>query len=139
MLHHCTSILIAVFLWGPHLYGKRVMSNCENLAVVSVLNSRHSRHKDLMQLLRCLFFLKHTSSVTYPLTISQAFSKIVQMTYHGTTYLPLKPKFPCTSLLIPYYLFSYAVAAPSQGRLDLSQLDPAVQYFFCQRTSNIEP
>ena len=51
-------ILTAVFLWGPHLHGKKVMSNCDNLAAVSVLNSRYSGDKDLMQLLRWLFFLE---------------------------------------------------------------------------------
>ena len=51
-------ILIALFIWGPHLHGKRVLSNCDNLAVVSVLNSRYSRDQDLTQLLRCLFFLE---------------------------------------------------------------------------------
>ena len=51
-------ILIAAFVWGPLLHGKRVTSNCDNSAVVSVLNSRYSRDRDLMQLLRCLFFLE---------------------------------------------------------------------------------
>jgi len=35
-----------------------VVSNCDNQAVVAVLNSQYSREKDLMQLLRCLFFLE---------------------------------------------------------------------------------
>ncbi|MCG8431273.1 MAG: hypothetical protein MJA29_08890, partial [Candidatus Omnitrophica bacterium] len=45
-------ILVAAFIWGPLWHGKRVTSNCDNSAVVAVLNSRYSREKHLMQLLR---------------------------------------------------------------------------------------
>jgi hypothetical protein len=51
-------ILIAAFIWGPLWHGKRVTSNCDNSAVVAVLNSRYSRETHLMQLLRCLFFVE---------------------------------------------------------------------------------
>ena len=51
-------ILVAIILWGSEWREKRVLSYCDNSAVVSVLNSRYSRDKDLMQLLRCLFFLE---------------------------------------------------------------------------------
>ena len=51
-------ILVAVVLWGPQWQGKRIVSHCDNAAVVSILNSRYSRDKDLMQILRCLFFLE---------------------------------------------------------------------------------
>ena len=51
-------VIIAAAIWGHELAGKRVVSNCDNQAVVAVLNSRYSREKDLMQLLRCLFFLE---------------------------------------------------------------------------------
>lgn len=51
-------IIIATLVWGPDLSGKRVLSSCDNSAVVSVLNSRCSRDKSLMQLLRSLFFLE---------------------------------------------------------------------------------
>ena len=51
-------IVIASLIWGPQLAGKRVSSNCDNSAVVSVLNSRTSKDKDMMQLLRCLFFVE---------------------------------------------------------------------------------
>ena len=51
-------IIVATLIWGPELQSKRVLSNCDNTTVVLVLNSRYSRDKDLMQLLRCLFFLE---------------------------------------------------------------------------------
>lgn len=51
-------IIIATLVWGPDFAGKRLLASCDNAAVVSVLNSRYSRDKDLMQLLRCLFFIE---------------------------------------------------------------------------------
>ena len=51
-------VIIASAIWGHEWAGRRVVSNCDNQAVVAVLNSRDSREKDLMQLLRCLFFLE---------------------------------------------------------------------------------
>ena len=49
-------IIIASVIWGPHFHGKRVLSNCENSAMVTILNSRYSRDNTLMQLSCCLFF-----------------------------------------------------------------------------------
>ena len=69
-------ILTAVFVWGLLLHGKRVTSNWDNCAVVTVLNSRYSRDKDLVQLLCCLFFLEAIKSI-YPQTMSLGFSMIV--------------------------------------------------------------
>ena len=57
-------IIIAAFVWGSRLRGKQVLCNCDNSAVVSVLNSRTSKDKDLMQLLRCLFFSRSTLDVS---------------------------------------------------------------------------
>lgn len=51
-------IIIAAVVWGPQWKGKSVCARCDNKAVVDVLRSRTSKEKDLMQLLRCLFFLE---------------------------------------------------------------------------------
>ena len=51
-------VIIATLIWGQHINGKRVLCNCDNSAVVTVLNTRYSKDKDLMQLLRCLFFIE---------------------------------------------------------------------------------
>lgn len=51
-------IIIASIVWGSQWKGARVIANCDNMAVVSVLNSRSSKDQNLMQLLRCLFFLE---------------------------------------------------------------------------------
>ena len=44
-------VVIAAAIWGHQWSGRRVLSNCDNQAVVAVINSRYSKEKDLMQLL----------------------------------------------------------------------------------------
>lgn len=51
-------IILASIIWGKNWKGTRVVAHCDNMAVVSVLNSRSSKEKNLMQLLRCLFFIE---------------------------------------------------------------------------------
>ena len=51
-------IIIAAAIWGHSWKGSTVQALCDNAAVVAVVNSRSSREPDLMQLLRCLFFLE---------------------------------------------------------------------------------
>ena len=51
-------IVIAAVIWGHSWHGHQVVSRCDNSAVVTVINNRYSREKDLMQLLRCLFFIE---------------------------------------------------------------------------------
>ena len=50
-------ILFAVAVWGPHWVGRLVVCQCDNMAVVSVVNSGYSRDNAMMHLLRCLFFM----------------------------------------------------------------------------------
>ena len=51
-------IMIATLVWGQLWSGGRVIAHCDNTAVVSVLNSRYSQDKMLMQMLRGLFFIE---------------------------------------------------------------------------------
>ena len=48
-------ILLACAVWGREWSGKLIHYHCDNMAVVEVINSRDSRDKELMHLLRCLF------------------------------------------------------------------------------------
>lgn len=50
-------ILFAVAVWGPQWVGRLVMCQCDNMAVVSVVNSGYARDTAMMHLLRCLFFM----------------------------------------------------------------------------------
>ena len=49
-------IVIAAAIWGPYWIGRTVRSNCDNEAVVSVINSGRCEHELMMHLLRCLFY-----------------------------------------------------------------------------------
>ena len=50
-------IVIAVAIWGPQWRGKTVRAQCENAAVVTIINHGSSRDQDIMHLMRCLAFI----------------------------------------------------------------------------------
>lgn len=50
-------IIYALELWGRQWQGKQLECYCDNMAVVSVINSGRAKDKVLMHLLRCLFFV----------------------------------------------------------------------------------
>ena len=59
VLATCTYSSENVRLWeGSQWCGKIVCCRCDNQAVVQVIASRYSRERDLMHLLRCLFFFE---------------------------------------------------------------------------------
>ena len=49
-------ILLACAVWGSHWHGITVRANCDNEAVVTVINSGYSKEPFLSHLLRCIFF-----------------------------------------------------------------------------------
>ena len=51
-------ILLAAATWGKGWKGVVVLFQCDNKAVVAVLQSRYSCDPTLMHLLRCLFFME---------------------------------------------------------------------------------
>ena len=51
------AIVKAAATWGQHLAGKKVLFHCDNMAVVSILQSGVSRNTDIMKLVRSLFFV----------------------------------------------------------------------------------
>ena len=51
-------VVIAAALWGEEWSGKTVQANCDNAAVVAILNSETSKDAEVMHLVRCLAFLK---------------------------------------------------------------------------------
>ena len=54
-------IILACLLWGNQWKGSYVQCQCDNEAVVAIIQSRYSRDDDLMHLLRCLFFIEASS------------------------------------------------------------------------------
>ena len=49
-------IVVGVALWGASWQGLAVACHCDNMAVVSAINSGRARYPPLNRLLRCLFF-----------------------------------------------------------------------------------
>ena len=51
-------VVLAGVLWGKGWQGRSVVAFCDNAAVVEVVNAGYSKDPLLMQLLRCLFFVR---------------------------------------------------------------------------------
>lgn len=50
-------IVLAGLLWGKEWSDMMIQCHCDNRAVVDVVNNGYSRDKEMMHLLRCLFFI----------------------------------------------------------------------------------
>ena len=50
-------VVLASMVWGRSWQGSLVVTHCDNVAVVEVINAGYSKDPLLMQLLRCLFFI----------------------------------------------------------------------------------
>ena len=50
-------IVIAAIVWGQEWRGQAVLFKCDNMAVLSIIDSGSSRNPQAMQLSRCLAFL----------------------------------------------------------------------------------
>ena len=50
-------MVIAAVVWGPQWKGKTVMAQCDNSAVVTIINNGFSHDQDIMHLMRCLAFI----------------------------------------------------------------------------------
>ena len=53
-------IVIAAALWGPTWCGKIVLVQCDNSAVVSIINHGTSKNQDTIHLARCLYSFYHS-------------------------------------------------------------------------------
>ena len=50
-------IVLALYLWAPHLSQKRIIFRTDNIALVSIINKRSSKDKQIMKLIRPLVLL----------------------------------------------------------------------------------
>lgn len=51
-------IVMATMLWGKIWKGRAILAHCDNQVVVEVVNSGYSKDPGMMQLIRCLFFIR---------------------------------------------------------------------------------
>lgn len=51
-------IILAAMVWGRRWSGSLVVVHCDNQAVVTIVNSGYSKDKDIMHMIRCLFFIR---------------------------------------------------------------------------------
>lgn len=57
-------ILLACAVWGREWARKRIVCKCDNMSVVEVINSGYSRDKELIHLLRCMFFINEHAHIS---------------------------------------------------------------------------
>ena len=51
------AIVVACSTWGHHLTGRKLLIHCDNETVVAIVNSGTSKNRDIMCLVRILFFV----------------------------------------------------------------------------------
>ena len=76
-------VVLVCVMWGKEWRGKKVTCHCDNMAVVEVLNSGYSKDKNIMHMLRCLFFISEhhqflVEAVHMPGKLNQAADAISQ-------------------------------------------------------------
>ena len=120
-------IVIAAAIWGKTWGGNTVRAQCDNMAVVSIVNSGTIREPEVMHLRCCLAFLeaKHTIHVSPATLRGQKIRS--QMPCQGNVSFPLSSCKQGTSGN-PRTSASYANSV--QAGLDLTELDSAVENFF---------
>ncbi len=132
-------VIIAAAIWGRHWANKRVRANCDNQAVVSVLNSRYSKEDDLMQLLRCLLFLEahwqflltavHLPGINNELADDLSRNRVAMFMAWMPSATPYPSYIPPS--LLQWLLHSH-LEWTSPSAVDIPQLDSAVQ-FYCRK------
>lgn len=58
-------MVLALYLWAPHLKTKKILFNIDNMALVSVVNKRTSKDKLVMKLLRTLVLLTMLNDIQF--------------------------------------------------------------------------
>ena len=123
-------IIIAAAIWGHSWGGQQVICRCDNAAVVAIINSRRSRERDLMQLLRCLFFIEAYFQFQLSAVHLPGDQNVQADDLSRNRLSAFHEKVPESSSLpspIPPTLLQWLTSG-----LDLSHLDPVV-HFFCRK------
>jgi len=58
-------VLLAIFLWGEKLKNKRILFNIDNNALVSIVNKRSSKDKQIMQLMRPFVLMTMLNNIQF--------------------------------------------------------------------------
>ena len=78
-------ITLAAAVWGSTWRGRTVLAQCDNMAVVDIINRGTSRDKTVMHLVRCLAFIKAKHEFEQP-CMSGEWTTQGQMLFQGISY-----------------------------------------------------
>ncbi len=104
-------IVIAAVIWGEQLKGKRVLAQCDNTAVVAVLNTRYAKDVVLMRILRCLFVVQAHFQFSLTLThipgvhnvLADDLSRNMLPSFQVTCQMLIVPPFPVSESILRYF------------------------------------
>ena len=110
-------ILVAAAVWGQQWFGATVLCNCDNEAVVVILQLGSAKDKKLAHMLRCLFFLEAKFQFTIVAAhIPSAINLRADTLSHNHIDVFLPP------------LLRHAPLNPSTS-VDIARMDQLVQYY----------
>ena len=115
-------ILFAGAIWGRHWSGRLVNCRCDNMAVVSVVNSGYYRDTTMMHMLRCLFFMSSHFNVTVQASHIPGVANISQ-----SIFPVLAGGSGCSSASLSHTMKAGGAPGPPSTRLDFATLGPVVQ------------
>ncbi len=128
-------IVVAIALWGALWTGQRISCYCDNMAVVFSVNKGSARDRQLMRLLRILFFFcahyRISISARHYRWTAKLISRRTISRLPSSLLLPQPPGLP-SAIGRPDRPPRPALQPVSQ--MDISQLDEAVQFFLGECT-----
>ena len=132
MVKELIPVVMAAAVWGHEWSGRSVCIQCDNAAVVAIVNSGTSRDQDAMHLMRCLAFImakfnfllvaSHIRGIENDL--ADALSRDNVHYFHSNY-----PQAKAAPTVIPQSLADLLICS-CKARLDISHLDQAVEFYF---------
>jgi hypothetical protein len=124
-------IVISAAIWGGAWQGKTVRFQCDNTAVVSIINHGSSNNKEAMHLARCLAFVAGKFDVHMEAVHIRGVNNILADSLSRDNHPLFQSLYPqASSTATPVPGATPRHAAPIQAGLDLQELDRTVEFYF---------
>ena len=94
LLQELLPIILACAVWGPGRQDSSVVVNCDNLGMVAVVNTGYSKVLQIIDLLRCPFFIRVFFPCQCGQCVSRASRTVGRMLSPAINYPFYFPRFP---------------------------------------------
>ena len=123
-------IVIAATVWAKRWSKKTIMAQCDNAAVVAIINSGTNKDCEAMLLVCCLAFIsakfEFSLFATHVSGVSNVLVDALSRTMHNTSY----PTTPSSSNCLYNSSGTIQAAHSHEARLDVTELEQAVEFYF---------